>query len=528
MSYSQISKRIRRVIVPTLANQHGSVLIIALLVLVVLSVLGLAFMTMSKTESDMSYNDRDSGKAFYIADAGLDRFKRDLRYQYTYPGTDTTWRYLASPAPAGDGTSGPDTTGTYVKSTAPVKRYYDLGAPLSTTFANLSAYLQSSLNGGSYALKVKKDAYDDFIVQSVGTVGSRVARTLEVKYEAKSLSVWDNAIFGGTGASGAIINGNCTIAGSVHILGTGLTATDTAMDLGGGATILNEYTGISSTLNNLLVQNALAIDALPGKLRTEFRVKRGLTSINSGTSGVGESTCKVKGVYTNDGFSGSAPGNVYSDNGKNQKYDLPADLNIPFPMPDTANPPLSTALDITASLPVTSGVHELNADTPNFSLTSGANSISWNQATGVLTLSGVFKVNGNLDLAKKNVFMYYSGKGTLWATGNVIIHDCVLPATASSFPTTNVIGVIAGNDMEICTGAGESAARLAGAFYAVNTIRSAKQTQTAGTWVSNYFDLGSEVPKVYQVPLLGKNLPPGMPGGDPYYFIKCVYWKEIT
>ena len=300
------------------------------------------------------------------------------------------------------------------------------------------------------------------------------------------------------------------------------------MDLGGGATILNQYAGISCTLNNILVQNALAIDALPGKLRTEFRVKRGLTSINSGASGVGESTCKVKGVYTNDGFSGSASGNVYSDNGKNQKYDLLADLNIPFPTPDTANPPLSTALDITASLPVTGGVYKLNADTPNFSLGSGANTISWNQATGTLTFNGVFKVNGNLDLAKKNVFMYYSGKGTLWATGNVVIHDCVLPATASSFPTTNVIGVIAGGNLEICTGPGESAARLAGAFYAVNRIRTAKQTQTAGTWVSNYFDLGNQVPSIYQVPLLGKNLPPGMPGGDPCFFIKTVCWKEIT
>jgi hypothetical protein len=546
MSYSQIPKRIRSVIVPTGADQHGSVLIIALLALVVLSVLGLAFMTISKTESDISYNDRDSGKALYIADAGLERFKRDLRYDVTYLvtgalNTSISDQYLASPAPSGDGTLGPDTTGQYVKSTAPVKRYYDMGAALydfgSTEFPTasnwnsvspVSVYLQTTLNGGNYTLKLAKNDKDAIFALSTGSVGSRVARTLEVKYEVKSLSVWDNAIFGGTGASGAIINGNCTIAGSVHILGTGLTATDTAMDLGGGATILNQYTGISSTLNNVLVLNALAIAALPGKLRTELRVKRGLTSINSGASGVGESTCKVKGVYTNDGFSGSQPGNVYSDNGKNQKYDLPADLDIPFPMPDTANPPLSTALDITASLPLSGGVYKLNADTPNFSLSSGANSISWNQAAGTLTLSGVFKVNGNLDLAKKNAFIYYNGKGTLWATGNVVIHDCVFPATASSFPTTNAIGVIAGNDIEICTGAGESAARLAGAFYAVNRIISAKQTQTAGTWVSNYFDLGSQVPSVYQVPSLHKNLPPGMPGGDPYFFIKTVYWKEIT
>jgi Tfp pilus assembly protein PilX len=522
-----MSKKIGSVFLPTGAKQRGSILVIALLALVVLSVLGLAFMTISKTESDISYNNGALGKALYIADAGLERFKRDLRYQFTYPGTDATWRYLASPAPAGDGTSGPDTTGVYVKSTAPVKRYYDLGAPLSSTFADLSVYLQNTLNGGSYGLKVKKDAYDDLIVRSVGMVGSRVARTIEVKYEAKSLSVWDNAIFGGTGASGALINGNVTIAGSVHILGNGLTSTDTAIDMGGGAKILNQYTGISSTLNGKLVQNALAIAAIPGKLRAEFRVKRGRTSISSNASGVGESTSNVRGVYTNDGFTGTHANQVYSDNGKNQKYDIPSDIAIPFPMPDTAwlN---ANSLDISGSLPASGGNYTLDSNTSSFSLQPDAhgNTISWNQGTGTLTLNGVFKVPGNLNLAKKNNIVLYSGKGTLYATGDVNIYDCVLPATASSYPSTNIIGIIAGNNMDMDSNV--SQVRHCGAFYAQNSIIMAKQDQIAGTIVTNYFNLGSQVPSIYQVPLLSKNLPPGMPGGPPYIFIKTAYWKEVT
>jgi len=509
-----------------LANEQGAILVIALLVLVVLSVLGLAFITISKTESDISYNDRDSGKALYVADAGLERFKRDLRYQVTYPGTDTTWRYVASPAPAGDGTT-EDNTGVKVKSTAPVKRYYDLGSPLGSTFINLSAYQQTTLNGGNYALKTKKDTDDGIIVQSAGTMGSRVARTLEAKFEPKSLSVWDNAIFGGTGASGAMINGNVTIAGSVHILGNGLTPTDTAMDLGGGATILNQYTGISSTLNGKLVQNSAAISAITGKLRTEYRVKRGKTTIGSGSSGVGESTSYVRGVYTNDGFAGSFPNNVYSDNGKNQKYDLPADLSIPFPMPDTAwlN---ANSMDISGSLPHSGSDYTLDSDTADFSPpTDGhGNSITWNQGTGTLTFSGVFKVPGNLYLAKKNNVVLYSGKGTLYVTGDVNIKDCILPATASSFPTTNSIGIIAGNNIDMDTNT--SQVRHCGAFYAQNRIICAKQDQIAGTIVTNYFDMGGNVPAIYQVPLLSKNLPPGMPAADPYFFIKTVYWREVT
>jgi len=509
-----------------LLNEQGAILVIALLALVVLSVLGLAFITISKTESDISYNDRDSGKALYVADAGLERFKRDLRYQVTYPGTDTTWRYVASPAPAGDGTT-EDNTGVKVKSTAPVKRYYDLGSPLGSTFIDLTGYQQTGLNGGNYALKTKKDTDDGIIVQSAGTMGSRVARTLEAKFEPKSLSVWDNAIFGGTGASGAMINGNVTIAGSVHILGNGLTATDTAMDLGGGATILNQYTGISGTLNGKLVQNSAAISAIAGKLRTEYRVKRGKTTIGSGSSGVGESTANIRAVYTNDGFAGSFPNNVYSDNGKNQKYDLPADLSIPFPAPDVTwlN---ANSLDISGSLPASGGNYTLDSDTPSFGPLTDAkgNSFQWNQATGTLTLNGVFKVPGNLNLAKKLNTVLYSGKGTLYATGDVNIKDCVLPATASSFPTTNSIGIIAGNNIDMDSNVAQ--VRHCGAFYAPNRIICTKQDQIAGTIVANYFDMGGQVPSIYQVPLLAKNLPPGMPGGDPYFFIKTVYWREVT
>ncbi|MDH7498894.1 MAG: PilX N-terminal domain-containing pilus assembly protein [candidate division NC10 bacterium] len=527
-----------------LVQEGGATLVVALLALVVLSILGLAFLTISKTESDISSNDRDAGRALYVAEAGLERFKRDLRYDIRYPGTSNTSgtdRYLASPAPSADGTS-EDNTGTYVNILAPVKRYYDLGAALPAvssdpptlsfwgTVSPLSAYHQTSLNGGSYSLKLAKGTMDDLFVLSTGSIGSRIARMLEAKFEPKIFSVWDNAIFGGQGATGMVVNGNVTVAGSVHVLGTGLTSTDTAIDLSGGAKILNQYSGISLTLDQKLVQGSAYIAARPGKLRTEYRVKRGLTNIGSGASGVGESGGNVKAVYTNDGFVGSFPSNVYSDNGRNMKYDLPADVSIPFPTIDAGNPPLSTALDITASLPASGSKRKLDSDTPSFSLGPDAhgNSIQWNQGTGTLTLSGVVKVNSSLDLAKKNNAVNYSGVGTLYVTGSVYVHDHVLPATNNSYPIANCLGLVAGTDIEIATGGGEANILTAGAFYAANKVKIGKQTQHAGSIVCNYFDLGSQVPSIYQVPLLARNLPPGMPAGDPYIFIKTVYWREVT
>jgi hypothetical protein len=67
---------------------------------------------------------------------------------------------------------------------------------------------------------------------------------------------------------------------------------------------------------------------------------------------------------------------------------------------------------------------------------------------------------------------------------------------------------------------------MAGAFYAQGTIRSAKQNQIAGTFVANFYDMGTNVPNIYQVPTLVHNMPPGMPGDKNYYTIRLHTWRE--
>ena len=53
-------------------NERGSVLIVGLLVVLVLSLLGLAAMMTTATELKMSGNDRDAKRVFYLAEAGLE------------------------------------------------------------------------------------------------------------------------------------------------------------------------------------------------------------------------------------------------------------------------------------------------------------------------------------------------------------------------------------------------------------------------------------------------------------------------
>ena len=51
--------------------------------------------------------------------------------------------------------------------------------------------------------------------------------------------------------------------------------------------------------------------------------------------------------------------------------------------------------------------------------------------------------------------------------------------------------------------------QLMGGFYAQGTVASSKQTTTMGTFVGSYFDMGTNVPDIYQVPTLADNLPLG-------------------
>jgi hypothetical protein len=45
--------------------------------------------------------------------------------------------------------------------------------------------------------------------------------------------------------------------------------------------------------------------------------------------------------------------------------------------------------------------------------------------------------------------------------------------------------------------------------------------------VSNYFDMGTNVPAIFQVPSLADNLPQGMVGAYPILAFQHVSWREL-
>ena len=58
-------------------------------------------------------------------------------------------------------------------------------------------------------------------------------------------------------------------------------------------------------------------------------------------------------------------------------------------------------------------------------------------------------------------------------------------------------------------------------------IKISKQTNVMGTIVGGYFDMGSQVPNIYQVPSLADNLPYGMIGNYPITTLEQVGWREL-
>lgn len=122
--------------------------------------------------------------------------------------------------------------------------------------------------------------------------------------------------------------------------------------------------------------------------------------------------------------------------------------------------------------------------------------------------------------------MRYQGNGTIYSAGTIRVDGNLLPVAGKKFPTTARIGLVAKNDLMLATGAGSSQLSMAGAFYAQGTIVSRKQNQIAGTFVANYYDMGTNVPNIYQVPDLVQSMPPAMPGDKLIYTVQQRTWRE--
>lgn len=362
-----------------------------------------------------------------------------------------------------------------------------------------------------------------------------------------------------------------------------------AIDLSGTSLIHNNYIDVPAYLQARVpalpqtVVNGETVYTLEAKLRA----KAGLVGM-SGNSEIGEPQLTgnnykemMDGTFVTSGWTGNSvvddgdrgdPKAVYSDNGWDETYDLGD--KVPFPLltddwrdADTGakvqNPATGTwythqdyfnqvllASPTNPSDGTYTGNIVLNVKTSKFywNATTGQvlngslpatqpaatdDYIWFDSATDMLKVNGQVRINGNLTFTGQgnDKTVNYSGRAALLVYGDVTIdtnlitcNNGVKTNTANSFPVNNIIGIMASNNMTV-----GSTAQLdiMGAFYAQKKITSAKQTNVMGTFVSNYFDMGTNVPNIYQVPELANNLPLGMIGNYPILAISQVSWREL-
>jgi len=238
----------------------GMALVTALVILLALTILGISAVTVSTLDIQMAGNERFAAQALHLADSGIEMAIVDLMSEFknsgTWNGTSMTiisngvdytrslthftnlsnsvWGDPFSGAGGLDGSSG-DTDDLY-------GGVQTVSGPGGGLYRVLLARSSADLDRG----KVKVRSY------SLHPTGAR--KVIELYLVIENIDAWNNAIFAGAGSATATIEGNITVAGSVHVLGTGQVNNWT---ISGSAEIVNGYKGMSADVLSRLDMSAI-------------------------------------------------------------------------------------------------------------------------------------------------------------------------------------------------------------------------------------------------------------------------------
>lgn len=496
-------------------SERGIGLIAVLLVLAVISAVASTMIAGNMAELQVSNNFSHRSIAFYAADSGLEAAIRDLR-------TDATWvTRMVHPITYAAVTPVP---------TEIVINGFEL-APVSGstyTFGDVTA-----LGDGTFARLIDLPPTVDIVagdgtiifpVRSTGTggvidPGNQTVRA-DIEILVKGYGVWDNAVFAAEGQAGNYINGNVAVRGSVHIIGD--PDSPPTIVFGGTADIRNNYADAPEHFG----EDMWKIPALTPvehngetiqSLEAIFRLANGTVDF-TGSADVGLPDVTGNG-YKETIDAVRADGTVGPDDEVHaddwERYDAGSisfpGLEDPSIDPATGNLYASHS-DYLDAVAMEVDIGEISVDVDDFYFSDGSNSIRWNEEHAVLSINGIVKIDGDLRLGRDHGAsisrgLRYAGTGTLYATGDIEIDGDVVPR--SRYIADDNLGLIAGNRILIDRTA---QINVFGALFANQTIRITKQTDIAGAVVSKFFDMGNNVPAVFQVPSLATNLPPGMPG----------------
>jgi len=416
---------------------------------------------------------------------------------------------------------------------------------------------------------------------------NNVRRSIEAVYDTRDFGIWNNAIFAGRGQKADrgnnTINGNVKIHGSVHVLGDNLYEGSVAVegiDMRGAAMILNNYDGVYPEMAARVpdIPTRLYNGEMVETLNTELRVRKGIVAL-TGNAHVGDAFDSgsgikgpVDGTYVTDGWGGNAgDSRVYSDNGTDNPYDLGDNYSLPlfedpWRDPDTGefvhNPNTGTwytHAEYFTEVLVGGPDRTPSGGTFTGNVTLGTNDgFYWNATTGeyktgnatksvnpdpedhyilkkakddVIQINGAIHIDGSLTFPDRTELFYY-GRAAIMVEGSVFSNSSLLTLNSPnnkndydlSFPYVSCLGLMSRGDMELGQ---HSQRKMLGAFYSAQRVTISMRTQTMGTIVGNDFEMGNQVPDIFQVPELANNLPLGMIGDYPILRTRLASWREI-
>jgi len=144
--------------------------------------------------------------------------------------------------------------------------------------------------------------------------------------------------------------------------------------------------------------------------------------------------------------------------------------------------------------------------------------------SGNLTLAGNIYIDGGNFHVKDGATattILYSGNGTIYSTGNILIDSDFETTGGNSFPG-NSIGFMTPNTISF----NKAGTDVMGIFYAESSILFSQDVNLVGSLASNYIDLGANSPDIYQAPDIMRNLPSEMIGDTTTCFVKILSWQK--
>ncbi len=512
--------------------------------MLMISTLGASMLVVSTADIGASANYRGAKQAFYEADSGIqlsliDMVANSNWAEDTIDGTILPI-FIKNPFPD-DVTINGRSISLGMGGGGPQPGWYPFGGTENLGNGTFSREIYLPPPDSEQANAKGSKLWVVMPVRSTGAIGATEPSSQVVQSDIRvlvfRLSIWDNAIFAGAGQAGKSVTGNVEVRGSVHVIGD--SANPTLLDWGGGASVRNSYVDAGTDSN--WGADAVKLPSLPvmdingemiQSLDAEVRVKHGDIDYG-GNSSMGDPNVTgnahketLDGFYADGTVTLSGSAAIHAD--ESGDYDIKE--NIPFPTLDSpyVDPATGTLYGSHRVYLNTRGltlpVNEISTNTAAFSVSDASgNSADWDPATRILNIQGVLRVDGNLQIGKNGAAqrVEYSGAGTIYATGDINIRWSLMPVgdylnTAPGI--THNLGLIADEDVNIATAGGASWLKIMAAIYGEDEINIAKQTRIGGALVGNYFDMGNNVPQVWQVPKLAVNLPPGMPGSDPLLY----------